>query len=97
MFEELRNKKVKMIVGTNSGISIGSCVSAVPGFLTIEGIFSEFDSDLVKIKSAKVYGPIPGETFLNFGKGLEYKASEENYETLYVNKSDIITTAILSE
>ena len=39
MYEELRNKKVKMIVGTNSGISIGSCSSVVPGFLTIEGIF----------------------------------------------------------
>lgn len=96
MYEELRGKSVRMLIGTNSGISTGSCTSAVPGFLTIEGIFSESDSDLIKVKSAKISGPIPGETFINFGKGVMYKASEENYDVLYVNKSDIITIAVLS-
>ena len=97
MYEELRNKKVKMIVGTNSGISIGSCSSVVPGFLTIEGIFSESDSDLIKVENAKISGAIPGETYINFRKGVMYKSSEENYEVLYINKSDVTTIAVLGE
>ena len=96
MYEELRNKKVKMIVGTNSGVSVGAGAAVAAGFLTIYGTFSNYDGDMIKLTDAQMNGVIPGEIVLAF-KGVRYQSSKEECDTLYINRWSIITISVLGE
>ncbi len=96
MYEELRNKKVKMIVGTNSGVSVGAGAAVAASFLTIYGTFSNYDGDMVKLTNAQMTGAIPGEISLSFGGGT-YHSSSEECEVLYINKWSIIAISVLGE
>lgn len=96
MYEELRNKRVKMIVGTNSGVSVGAGAAVAAGFLTIYGTFSNYDGDMIKLTDAQMNGAIPGEMALAF-KGVTYQSSKEECDTLYINRWSIITISVLGE
>ena len=92
MFEELRNKKVKMIVGTNSGISVDGGPSHATSILTVFGTLVDFDSELIKLSNGQISGAIPG----SWGFG-GYKESVDRFNTIYVSKKNIVTISVLGE
>ena len=93
MYEELRNKRVKMIVGTNSGISVYGAPSIATSTLTVFGIVLDFDNELIKISEGQISGAIPG----GFGVLGGYKSSVESFGSMYVNKNNIVTISVLGE
>lgn len=96
MFEELRNKKVKMIVGTNSGISVGAGAAVAASFLTVFGTFSDYDDQMIKLSDVQVLGAIPGEISVGFG-GAVFQASKEETSIIYVSRANIVAISVLGE
>lgn len=93
MYEELRNKRVKMIVGTNSGVSLAGAQSIATSTLTVFGIVLDFDNELIKISEGQISGAIPG----GIGGFGGYKSTVESFGSMYVNKNNIVTISVLGE
>ena len=85
-----------MMVGTNSGVSVGARAAVVAGFLTVYETFSNYDGDMVKLTDAQMTGAIPGEIAVDFIGGV-YQPSKEDYNILYINRWSIITLSVLGE
>lgn len=96
MLEELKNKNVKMLVGSNSGIA--SRTDVATSILTLIGTFKDYDDKMVKLSTVEISGAIPGVMDFRFGSGnVLFKATAENYNTIYVNRDSIITIATMEE
>lgn len=85
-----------MIVGTNSGVSVGDGFAVAAGFLTIYGTFSNYDGDMVKLTNAQMTGAIPGKIIQGFGTS-PYEPSADACDILYINKWSIIAISVLGE
>lgn len=96
MYEELRNKRVKMIVGTNSGVSVGNGMAVAASFLTIYGTFADYDNNMVKLTDAQMSGAIPGGIVQGFGSS-PFEPSKDDCNMLYINRWSIITISVLGE
>ena len=99
MLEELRDKNVKMLVGSNSGVAIATnsrgCLPT--SILTVLGTIVDYKDNMVKISPAQIFGAIPGNVSINLGSVPTYTPSVENYKTVYVNINNIITIATIEE
>ena len=98
MLEELKNKNVKILVGSNSGIATAAVPSSIPtAILTLIGTIVDYDDKMVKISTAQISGAIPGNVKVNFGPLHSYTPTVENCKTIYVNINNIITIATIEE
>lgn len=98
MLEELKNKNVKMLVGSNSGISTATNASSIAtSILTIIGTIVDYDDKMVKISTAQMSGAIPGNVNINWGSLQTYTPTVENFKTVYVNRNNIIAVATIEE
>ena len=98
MLEELKNKNVKMLVGSNSGIATATNASSLPtAILTIIGTIVDYDDKMIKISTAQISGAIPGNVSINWGGLQTYTPTVENCKTIYVNINSIITIATIEE
>jgi len=98
MLEELKNKNVKMLVGSNSGIATAANASSIPtAILTIIGTIVDYDDKMVKISTAQMSGAIPGKICVNWGNLPTYTPTLENCKTMYVNINNIITITTIED
>ncbi|MBR3325666.1 MAG: hypothetical protein IKG14_06485 [Clostridia bacterium] len=90
---EFRNKNVKMLVSSNSGVAAYAIAGAVSSVVSINGTITDFDDEFIKVSNAQI-----SKDKINWGKMLRKVDSQyENVETILVNRNDIITIALISE
>ncbi len=93
MLEELRNKNVKMLVSSNSGVAAYAIAGAVSSVVSINGTITDFDDEFIKVSNAQI-----SKDKINWGKMVRKVDSQyENVETILVNRNDVITIALISE
>ena len=93
MLEELRNKKVKMLVSSNSGVAAYAISGSVSGVVNLNGTITDFDDEFIKLTNAQVLNDKIKWGTLARKVDLQY----ENVETILVNRNDVITIALISE
>lgn len=93
MLEELKNKNVKMLVSSNSGVAAYAIAGAVSSVVSINGTITDFDDEFIKVTNAQI-----SKDKINWGKMVRKVDSQyENVETILVNRNDVITIALISE
>lgn len=93
MLEELRNKNVKMLVSSNSGVAAYAIAGAVSSVVSINGTITDFDDEFIKVSNAQI-----SKDKINWRKMVRKVDSQyENVETILVNRNDVITIALISE
>lgn len=90
---EFRNKDVKMLVGSNSGVAAHAVVGVVSSTIKIIGTITDFDDEFIKVSNVQM-----SKDNSNFG-GFTRKvdAQFENFSTVLVNRSDVITISLINE
>ena len=90
---EFRNKNVKMLVSSNSGVAAYAIAGAVSSVVSINGTITDFDDEFIKVSNAQI-----SKDKINWGKMLRKVDSQyENVETILVNRNDVITIALINE
>lgn len=98
MLEELRNKNVKIMVGSNSGIATAVPINPVTSIMTVIGTFIGYDDKMIKISNAEINGvTMKGSARFGFGTPATYESVPEKYQTVYININEIITIATIEE
>ncbi len=93
MLEELRNKNVKMLVSSNSGVAAYAIAGAVSSVVSINGTITDFDDEFIKVSNAQI-----SKDKINWGKMVRKVDSQyENVETILINRNDVITIALISK
>ena len=88
MLDKLKNKQVKLIVGSNSGVGAGITTTgglaktiATSGIVIASGILSDFDEEFVGIINAQLlYMNVAGDNPIL-----------EKHNEIYLNKKSIIS------
>ncbi len=91
MLEKLKNKEVKLLVASNSGVSSGITTHlgsvqtiATSGMVIVSGILLDFDDEYVEINNAQIlYTNVSGAEPIH-----------EKHSSIYVNKKSIISISI---
>ena len=95
MLEELKNKKVKLVVSSNSGMSAHGGVIVATSMIIAEGILAEYDSEFVKLKDAQVMR----NNVLDNKSGsfnFDVQPRVESSDVTLINRNNIITISILN-
>lgn len=92
MLEKLKNKNVKILMGSNSGMATGILAQSV-GFtktaanssiIIITGILSDFDEEYIEISNAQIlYMNVSGD-----------QPMLEKHKSIYVSKKSVISISI---
>lgn len=91
MLEKLKNKEVKLLVASNSGIGAGITTAggftktiATSGVVIVSGILIDFDDEYIEISNSQMlYMNVNGE-----------QPILEKHKSIYVNKKSVISISI---
>lgn len=90
MLEKIKNKEVKLLVASNSGVGAGTSTSAgwaklaTSGIVIISGILSDYDDEYIEISNSQIlYMNVNGE-----------QPMHEKHKSIYVNKRSVISISI---
>lgn len=93
MLEEFKNKNVKMLVASNSGVAAYAVAGAISTVVNIAGTITDFDDEFIKVQNAQI-----SKDNVNWGSmARSIKSEFENVGTLLVNRKDIITISLINE
>ena len=91
MLEKIKNKEVKLLVASNSGVGAGISIAggftksiATSGIVIISGILSDYDDEYIEISNSQIlYMNVNGE-----------QPMHEKHKSIYVNKRSVISISI---
>ena len=96
MLEELKNKNVKLVISSNSGVSADGGLIVATSMIVVQGTLAEYDNEFVKLKNVQVMrNNVMNNKTGQFTVNVEPRI--ETPEVLLVNRNNIITVASVSE
>lgn len=96
MLEEFRNKKVKLLVGSNSGVAIGAGGIIETSIIRMIGIITDYDNELIKLSNVEMISANQSWININFS-GHKVEHVVEKSSVSLVNRKNILTISLVEE
>lgn len=91
MLEEYIGKTIKIVIGTNSGIGVGTGGVIASGVIVAQGIIEKYDDQFIKLQNVQIIRNNVCDCQVGFGKIPNHSARAEAYASMLVEISKIIT------
>lgn len=96
MLEEFKNKKVKILVGSNSGVAIGAGAVAETAIIRMMGIIIDYDNEYIKLSDVQMISA--NQSWINMGiAGHKLEHVVEETSVSLVNRKNILTVSLVEE
>lgn len=98
MLEEFRNKKVKLLVGSNSGVAVGDISYIETSIIRMRGIITDYDNEFIKLNNIEM---VSANQSNDPGKIMRMKLQPdyvvEKSSVSLVNRKNILTISLIEE
>lgn len=96
MLEEFRNKKVKILVGSNSGVALGGGPTIDTSIIRMMGVITDYNDEFIKLSNMQMISASMAEITSGFtGGGLKHIV--ESSSVSLVNRRNILTIFLVEE
>lgn len=96
MLEEFRNKKVKILVGSNSGVALSGGATIDTAIIRMMGVITDYNDEFIKLSNMQMISASTAEITIGFaGSGVKHIV--ESSSVSLVNRKNILTIFLVEE